>query len=470
MKSQNRVLLFFASAGMELAYIYACVNFVTSAVFHRTFPLPEAVGSFLIAALLSLLSEGRGWRIIYLVAFQLLAFVPMLWRVVSILNSWSDAFMSQTWFTHDLASPADSVGYFVILLVIVWGIVFWAGGISFSSQERNYTTLCSHFDRGLIAFFAIFLIKFYFQVAMGVKVDDPLSGFLIFPFLTFSLLAIGLVRNQNSAQRDFLPGYQTVGIMLGFVVVTLLMGTGLVFFFLPYMTLAAEKGSELIGLASGPVLSLLFYIFKLLFGSDFQYQDQPEKPPEAAKQGPGWVLPGWLEIIAAILAIVVGIIIATFVLIVVGVLLYWLVLYLFSKSGAKTDKPTLRQVFASFFSHVFGTFGYLWHGLVRRLRGRLNTIQLYADLCAWGALSGLPTLLSETPSEYASRLNTRFPVFETEINSIVQAFNREVYGEMALTEQQMASTVSAWHTLASPRHWPIRVKAWFRRPPDDALQ
>ena len=93
MKGQNRVLLFLVAMGMELSYLYACATFLTTSLFHHPFPFPEAVGTFALAAILTLLSEGRGWRVIYGLAFQALGFVPALLRMVHIFNSWSPSFL-----------------------------------------------------------------------------------------------------------------------------------------------------------------------------------------------------------------------------------------------------------------------------------------------------------------------------------------------------------------------------------------
>ena len=43
---ENRALLLLTSAGMDLSWLYAWTTFVTVSVLHRSFPYPEAVGSF----------------------------------------------------------------------------------------------------------------------------------------------------------------------------------------------------------------------------------------------------------------------------------------------------------------------------------------------------------------------------------------------------------------------------------------
>ncbi|MCL4489065.1 MAG: DUF4129 domain-containing protein [Chloroflexi bacterium] len=464
MKRENRVLVFLLSTGMELCYLYAAATFLTTAIFHQAFPFPEAVGSFLLAALLTLFSEGRGWRVIFVVAVQSIGFVPALFRMVQVFNSWSSSFLVQTWFTRALPSPSDAIGYFIILLVIGWALSFWAGGVGLARMPKDYFTLCSRFDRGLIAFFGLFLVKLYLQVAQGIRVDAPASGFLIFPFLIFSLLAIGLVRNRSEDHRDFLPGYQKLGVVLSFIVVIVLASIGLAFFFLPYLMLAAQRGSDLLGVVSAPLLSIVYAITGWLFGTDFGASNQQPVPREQLQEtAPQWSFPWWVELLGKILAWGMGIVLVLVVLAIAAGLLYGIFQWLFSKTELDQERPSLRQSFVSFMIGLREWIVSFWRGWVRSLRGYQRAVHLYTALRTWGRNSGVPNLPSETPAEYGERLENGFPGLAGEIELIIQAFNREVYGEITLNEEQMATARSAWSRLASPLRWPMRVRAWFRR-------
>ncbi len=464
MKGENKPLLFLVSAAMELCYTYACVSFVTTGLFHRTFPFPEAVASFLAAALLTLFTDGRGWRVIFVLAFQSLAFVPALLRMLDIFNSWSDSFANLPLFKESSTSPIDTAGYFIILLVIAWIWVFWAGGVQLARRPQDYAAVCSRFDRGLVAFFILFLTRFYLQIVQGIQLDDPASSFLIFPFLIFGLLAIGLVRNQSAAQRDFLPGYQRIGVVLGFIVIVLLIGIGLILFCLPYLTLAAEGGYGILTFLSSPVVTILFSILNWLFGTDLKIADQPPEKPAVQHPTSEWIPPWWLLLLGQILAVLVVIILVLFVLALLGLMLYFIFLGLIGKSSLDPDKPSVQGLLASAGAQLRALLRSVWRAFLGSIRGYRNAVLLYAALRTWGRHSGLPHSSDETPTEYGSRLRLRFPMFQAEIESIVQAFNREVYGEMALDEQQLTAARSAWRELASPLHWPMRLRAWFIRP------
>jgi hypothetical protein len=44
---------------------------------------------------------------------------------------------------------------------------------------------------------------------------------------------------------------------------------------------------------------------------------------------------------------------------------------------------------------------------------------------------------------------------------IISAFNSEVYGETTTSGEGMKKALSAWCSLRSPRHWPLRLKTRF---------
>ncbi len=464
MRGKRGFLLFLVTAGMELSYLYACSTFLTTSIFNHPFPFPEAIGSFMLAAVLTLLSQGRGWRVIYVVIAQAFGFIPALLRMVHIYQSWSDSFLSQTWLVKFYDNPTGAIGWFISLLVIYWIYAFWAGGMGLARRPTDYNTICSRFDRGLIAFFLLFLIKFLLQIKEGIRIEEPASELLIFPFLIFSLLAIGLVRHQSVAPRDFLPGYQGIGVILSFIVVTLLFGTGLVFFCMPYLTLAAETGYSILKIVSGPIGSVLLIILRFIFGSDFSFS---EKPPvkkkeiiDTASQGEySW----WVELLGKILVWGVWILIGSVFLFLLIVALYSLYQWLISRTPIDQERQKPRHLIALWAERLRFFLLSCWKWFQRRMKGYRGAIQLYAALRSWGRRSGLRHMPSETPAEYGSRLEHRFPILKREIDLIIQAFNEEVYGEIIFNEHQLKITQSAWRRLRSPFHWPLRVKTWFLR-------
>lgn len=463
MKAGDRVLLFLTSAGMELAYLYACTTFVVTAIFHQTFPFTEAVLSFLTAALLAHIAEGRGWRVIYVLSLQTLGFLPLLWRMSVVFGSWSNSILSQHWVADYFSNPADAVGYSVFVLVLAWVLVFWASGAEFAARARDYSIICARFDRGLIVFFALFLTRYYLQSIQGVLVEESLSGYFVFPFLVFGLLAIGLARNANTSRRDFLPGYQTLGTLLSFVIILLSASAGLGFFLLPSLTAAAEKGNDVFSLATQPLVSLLYGGLIWLFGTDFSSNNIPTPSEPSPAVSVQWSFPWWVELVAQVLAWGVAILVLLVLLAMIFGFLFAVFAWLAGKTPMRQNRKGLVQALSEI-THQIGLVLSFWRALWPYSEGYRGARQLYAALLIWGQNSGLPHVRVETPSEYGARLKLRFPVLAREIERVVGAYHREVYGESVLSSVQLDSARTAWHELASPSHWSLRFRSLFNRP------
>jgi hypothetical protein len=462
----NKALLLIAHGGMELSWTYAWAIFLTTSILHESFPFPETVGAFTLAAVLTFFSQGRGWRVIYIVFLQSLGFVPLLLRVVRIFNSWSHSYSSLSWLMDPEVTTPGSHEWIIFILVLSWAISFWGGGMRLARRTLDYYTVCSRFDRGLVAFFILFLAKFLFLVRGEITLEEPVSEFLIFPFMIFSLLAIGLARSQTAASRDFLPGYQGVGVIMSFAVLVLLFGTGLVFFFLPYLTFVAEKGYVVLKTVAVPVGSILVTVLRFIFGynkDDFS-QKLPEKPeaklPEFTPSGPG---PWWLELLGKILAWGIWILLGLLFLTLIAVSIYFLFQWLLSRTSVNQERRMPRHPIFLWLEKLRLFLRSLWIRFMRCIKGYKGAVQFYTALLAWGRRSGLSHFRSETPMEYGLRLTRRFPALGKEIALIVDTFNKEVYGGIALDENHLTKARSAWFKLRNPLYWPRRLKTWFLR-------
>jgi hypothetical protein len=463
MKKEPRGFLFLVIGGMELSWRYAWANFLTLSILSRPFPFPEAIISFAMASVLTLFSKGRGWRIVSILSIQVFGFIFAALRMVYVFYSWSSSFLSQSWLIECFNTPRSPMEWFTLFLVFFLTLMFWIGGVTFARRSVAYSTICSRFDLGVAAFFLLFLIQFILLVKGGFKIEDPISSLLIFPFFVFSLLAIGLVRNQTTLSRDFLPGYQGIGVILSFTVVVFLFGTGLVLFFLPYLTLAAETGYGILKTAAKPLGPVLVSILRFIF---MHGTIRPENPSPSAKEPTGDLISPaesswWTELFEKILGWVFGVLLGLIVLIVAAVALFFLFRWLLSRTSITQKKQGLWDSILSWIDELRILLVSCWKWIIRKAKGYNGAAQLYTALLKWGHHSGLPHLLSETPIEYGSRLKNRFPSLEGEIGLIIEAFNQEVYGEIILSEQQWVKAKSAWCRLRSPLYWPSRLKNWF---------
>ncbi len=464
---KGKSLLLLAACGvMDLSWYFAWATFLTLAILQQPFPFPEAVSAFVLACLLTIFSHGRGWRIIQIAALQAVFFLPLLLQVKDVFQSWSHSFAEQKWLTAPFFSATAAQYWFIFLLIMLWIFPFWGGGIRLARRPLDYWTICTRFDRGLTAFFVLLAAKFFFLPQMGMKLEGSPFAFLIFSFFLCSLLAIGLAKNrETSLQRDFLPGFRSIGVILGFTVVLLLLCAGLMFFCLPYLTRTAETSYALLKEAAQPVGSFLLMVLRFIFGSDDDWQTKtPEKqaarlPKLDAAGHHSW----WVEFFGKILAGIAWVLLALVFLLILGVIVYFFVQWLFSKTALERDRqkpapslPLWAEMFLIFFRSI-------WENITRSCRGCRSIGQIYGALQRWGRRSGLPRVPSETPSEYGRRLNKRFPDLTQEIGVIIQSFNEQVYGGLTLKEGQLLLARSAWTQLRNPLHWPRRLKTWFFR-------
>ena len=242
MKSWKDGLIYTSGGGMELSWLYAWATFSLTFIPNRPFPLPEAIGTFVLAATLTFLSIGRGLRVFQILGLQLLGLLLAGSRIIYLYTDRSHSYFSRDWVLDFFNKSRDPVEWLILIFVLFWILCFWFGGVTLARRKTAYRALCVRFDLGAVAFLALLLLKFLILFKEGPNLQDPFTDFLFFPFFIFGLTAVGLARNRSDVQRGFLSGYQGMGVILSFTAIVLLFGTGLVLLFLPYLTLAAEMG------------------------------------------------------------------------------------------------------------------------------------------------------------------------------------------------------------------------------------
>lgn len=467
MKKGNKLPLFLINAGMELSWLYAWATFLTTLTFHQPFPFREAIGPFVLASALTLFSTGRGWWVIQVLSLQLLGFALAALWIVYIFNAGPHSFWDKTWLLEFLNYPRPLWEWLSLLLLPLFAVMFWLGGMTLARRSMVYSTLCSRFDLGIAAFFLLFLTKFLLLIKGGMKPEESISQLLFIQFFVFGLLAIGLARNRDTAPTEFLPGYQSIGVILSFTAVVLLFGGGMVLFFLPYLKAAADVGYGVLKVAAKPVGYVLVEMLRFLYAPRGNPSKTPSPEVGLGDFNTSSETGGLPEIVETILAWGLGSLLGLAVVGVSCLTLFYLFRWLFSKTptGPKRQSPGLWQMISLWVSR-FQTFLVSCRDkLARRLRGYHQATQLYAALLSWGRHSGLSCSPSETPTEYGLRLKHQFPSLQREIGWIVGAYNQEVYGEIHLNSEQLSSSQYAWHRLRSPVYWPSRLKAWLRHPP-----
>jgi len=466
MKRSKGALLFLVILGMELSWLYAWANFLTTSMRHQSFPFPEAVAAFGLAAAITHLSRGKGWRRVTLLGLQVLGLLGVALRIVYSFDPWSSSFLSPAWVAEFLTTSRNPVAWLNLILILLLSLMFWAGGVTLARRSIAYSTLCSRFDLGIAAFTLLFLTKFLLRYKGGLEFPEPLSQFLFFSFFIFSLLAIGLARNQTVAQKDFLPGYRGMGVILSFAAVVLLLGAALVLLFLPYLTLAAEGGYAMLKTASKPLGPVLVSILRFLFARG-TLRPEPSSIPAGGEAGE-FITPGesspWMQVLEKVLTWVFGSLLGLVLVVVCGVALFFLFRWLLSRTPAHQKSHGFWYSILLWIKGLRAMLFSCWKWMRCRGKRYQGATRLYQALQSWGRHSGLPHAASETPLEYALRLRNRFPPLEREVESIIEALHQEVYAEIKLSEKHLSQARLALRRMRSPLHWPSRLKRWFMEP------
>jgi hypothetical protein len=462
MKKDGGALFFLAHGGMELSWRYAWATFLTTSIVHRPFPLPEAIGTFLLAAMLCLVVRGIGLRVVTVLGIHLLGFLLAASRIVYTFNYRAYPYFDKGWLLAFLAETRDSLEWLILVIILIFALLFWLAGVALARRPTAYLTTCTRFDYGVAAFFSLFIVKSVLLIKGGIEVRASAPVLLLFPFFIFSLLAIGLARNRSSERRDFLAGYRGIGVLVSFTMVVLTFGAGLVLFFMTYLSAAAEAGYGVLKSAAGPLGPILVRVLLFLFGK--RPQQEPLSPSTYRDEAP-YIPSGesswWSELVQEIMGwglVGLGLLIG---LILCALGTWYLLRWLFSRTSKEERKHIHWQLALLWAQRLWAALGMGFKWAVQRLKAYRDAVQIYRAFLKWGRRSGLPHFLSETPDEYGSRLRKQFPSLAGEIGGIVEAFNLVVYGEMALDDEQMTLARLSWRRLRSPRYWPARLKSWF---------
>lgn len=466
MKSRKESLLFLSAAGIEITWLYAWSTFILYATVHRPFPLPEAIASFSLAAFLTMVIRGRGLRIIMVLGIHIIGLLLLASRVIHVFFYNSEPFLAKFWLMKYVRQPKDPLEWFILVTILFFILLFWISGVRLARRPSDYLTVCTRFDLGVAAFFLLLIVKFILLVKGGIDIKDSTPEKLLFPFFLFSLLAIGIARNQSKAHKAFLAGYKGIGVMVSFALVIFAFGAAMVMLFLPYLNAAAEVGYEGLKIGAAPLGSILASFVRFLFIHNRSRPEQafssPPSEHNSVTSSPeeSW----WSEVFEKIctwgflgLGITIALALCAFGL-------WYLFRWLLSRTSMSEKKQIKWGLFLIWSSKIFAIFSVIWGKIVQLAHGYTSSPQLYNSLLSWGRHSGLPHSLSETPAEYGLRLEHRFPELSKDIRLIVETFNREVYGNMTPDKNQYKVVKLAWQRLRNPINWPSRLRCLLFKP------
>lgn len=462
-KHPSSTILLLASGGMDVIWLSAWVNFMMTSLAQRMFPLPAAIAAFSLAAILTSAMYGRGWRWIAIIGLHLAGCLLATLIILYAFRYQSDPFWSRMWLHALFSPPGTPLEGIILFFTIVWGQVFWVSGIRFARRSRAYRDVCARFDLGIGMLGGLLLL----QLALahdGVPIHDPMTRWLILPFILFGIVAIGSVRNRDQTRATYRTGYRLIGVVLSFAVVVSLAGVGLLTLCWPYFMLIAETGYDLLQQGVHPFLPVLVAILRFLFMPRGRALSEP-----ATTTGNGAIdalPPGethwWTALLAKFLSWGGGGVMLLLLALMFGVGIWRLVRWLLSKTQIGERKPYQAEPLLAWLLTFWIGLRLCWEWIFRCFQGYATAAQLYRMLNAWGRSSGLPRRPTETPGEYGARLSRHFPAIHQEIMLLVALFQQEAYGECVLSAQQVTLASQAVRQLRRPAYWPPRIRTWFK--------
>ena len=460
---RDRPLLLLLSGCMELCWIYAWAAFLTGTFFNKPFPLPEVMIPFFLAAALTIVSKGRGWRILTLLTIHAGGLLPGAFGALHHFLYGSRPFFELQWLKDLFHSDPDFIGWLSILFILFFPLFMYVKGARLAVKPTDHLSVCTRFDLGIVAFFALFFVHFAIEAKGGVVMGGPVPQGMVIPFFLFSLLAIGLARNDSGAERSFVPSYHAVGTILGFSLVVLSFGTGLILFFLPYLTRTAEIGYVGLKAVSAPLGPILMGILRFLFQPRNLRTGAPDLTRRATTPDApgGWEKGGWDERVMMAAAWGLGILVALAVLSVLVLSLWYLCRWLLSRTSTGRKIEWNSDPLLAWLGRKLDFFIYLAKATTLAFRSHKSAGEIYAVFQRWGRRSGLTRLPHETPKEYGNRMKGAFPRLEPEFAVIIDAFNEETYGENRLDEIRLDNARRAMRRLKHPSLWFSRIRLLF---------
>ena len=443
-------------AAAETLWVFALAGFLVHVTTERPFPFAAGAAAFSVAAAFVRASRGRGWRRVVLLALHVAGLTACL-----------------VWGLHRgaagggwLPSSGDWRGWAWFVQSAFWLGFLWVKGSAFAGNRGTHERVCTQFDKGVAAFGLILLAGLVLQVKWGYAASWSASPPLFFLFFVLSVAAMGTAApaEPGGARAEASPAVGPF-LALAFPMLIWAVGAGTVLLFMPLLTAGAQAGLDAVENSTSPLGPVLVGILRFLL-THRRAPEGREAPPDGGGSGPaqgaagtevsalervfGWGLAGVLGAVLAVFAAVV---------------LFFAVKALLARTRQTRIAPGTR---GSILDRLRGWLERVGRfspaGFLRELRDP-GPVRLFGRLSAWGAHSGLPRRVTETPLEYGTRLSVRFERLSGDILLIVDLVNRELYADERPGADHRRKGLLAWRRLRSPGNWSPRLRTLLS-PPD----
>ena len=440
-----------ACCGMDLCWLCALANFIIQTTTPIRFSMWGSLAAFFLPLGITLFFASNNYRRIWPVLLHICCLYFLCrWQLTHLFDEWP---------------PKTNHQWYQMVIVSLLIGLFWYKGTRLANRKATYKSICNHFDLGVSLLFLITFIQFILELKVGILSEDPFTFQCMGFFFLSGLIALILSYNKMGGEKTYLKGFQTYGVLISATIMLLLVSMGSFLLFQPAMTTIAESGyagiKTMTGFIGPYIKTILLFLLK---GQGVLAKNQ------AAAQSKG--RSGWFQtleteqvdnpiIMGALILFAVATICLIFYL--TWRLLYHYILRLFLKSDSPAGTKNNSEILFRLLERMIYLFN-CTISLIQSIRQKIDTSsQGFVRLIKWGKRSGVKKKFDETPLEYAGRLQERFQPLKKEIETIISAFQLEVYGEMTTQAHKLQQISRAVKTIHSPVFWILRIKSILQK-------
>lgn len=440
-----------ACCGMDLCWLCALANFIIQTTTPIRFSMWGGLAAFFLPLGITLFFATNNYRRLWPVLLHICCLYFLCrWQLIHLFDEWPPKTNHQ-W-------------YQVVIVGLLIGL-FWYKGTRLANRQETYKSICNHFDLGVSMLFLLTFIQFILELKVDIISKDPFTFQCMVFFFVSGLIALIFSYNKMGGEKTYLKGFQTYGVLISATIILLLVSVGSFLLFQPAMTAIAESGyagvKNMTGFIGPYIKTILIFLLK---GQGFLAKNQ------AATQSPDqsdWSQTLQTEQVDNPIIMGVLILLAVATVCVIFYLTWRLLYHYILRLFLKPDGPAGPINNSEILFRLLGRMIYLFNctiSLIQSIWQNIDTSsQGYVRLVKWGKRSGAERKLGETPLEYAGRLQERFQPLNKEIETIISAFQLEVYGEMAIQAHKLQQISRAVKTIHSPVFWMLRIKSILQK-------
>jgi len=467
MKSRPGSYLIFAlGAGMDLCWLQAWTAFILHAIFKYNAPLLFVFFIYGCGMITNFFCYFRQRIRLQVFVIKLIAFLASILIATHFFLFYYNGNAAPLSLSQLFNCHKSFEDWALTLTIALVAGAIWKRSTIHMVKPLNPENVYHRFDLGIAALFSLMVLKLLLSARFGVTIVYPDLKTLFPPFFLSGLLAIGLMLSAEKENRQYVSGFQKIGVVLSFSVVTFCGGLGLVFLFRSQLTASAEVLSGVLKKAGPPLEGAIVWVARLLWASKRSY----ESPASSATVGQnaygslitdGSVETGWLT---AAIKWGTTALVALMLLVSVYLLIRYLIRFLLAKTNSVNPRSSGSFDFRRCLIRLKAIMSRFLNRIVVLAQGIRSGADLFKALVLWGRRSGIPYKRTDTPMEYGTRLAASFPVLDYEINMIVNLVQQEIYGEIKLNASQIAAGKKAKKRLHHPVFWKNRIKTWVFSP------